>query len=1024
MKNGTFAIGDTVTVRSPLFSANVNVIGEKKYSYADILDLFSNPIIREAILTTNLAFYNIIKNNKGNKEQIINTFSNYLQRMSIRATPLALLSSVSLQNINNLHKLETNDLSQLKKHTRIDMDWLFEFTKHLEDNWDILLFLDVKINNTIFKTSNYVNNIYLSYYGKKYEDIKKNGSTTLSLKNTQILEYIIDSCKTFTNFNKLFKDLKEISIGVVEPPVIFSFLRKLINDEILITNLRPCIGSNSIFEDIIDVLKAIPTAELYYKKLLYIQKLLNEYDNSIIGEGEEIYLKIVNTLKKIVESKNYLQVDTTFSPKNTEAIKIELNDLNSLAHFLYKTNIKDIESVSLKEYKNKFVEKYGTECEIPLLELIDKNRGLGYPESYDIYDKNNPQYNNLKQYVTDKIINCYLNENNEISLIDEEIEQLNLNQNESNILNFELNFMINNDFNKNTNYAFSLMPNIGSMRANKMAGRFLNYFNSTDKDNLKLMIDEEKNFFDSQNSLLTELTYFPEKSRIANISQTNSFLDYELPIATTSNKNPSSTIELNDIVVGLSLESKFYLKSSKLNKQIICTNSHMMNPNICHSLYQFLYKINPLPKSFTLLQVISEIKNSQIYTPRITYKSIILSPKTWNIPSNYLIDSDIHALHSSILKIKKDYKIPNQVYLLIGDNRILININNFHEMHKIKKHLKKYSSVSLTEIEPFLLNSKKNLKIHEIVIPFSREDKENIKLPKISIQTNKSYIAKKYNPLGKWSYIKLYTSEYKQNELLIKYINPFIERLQKEGIIEKFFFIKYLDPNPHIRLRILWSKSSPNRFDLLNDFLEFLQNKEIIFSTDICSYTPEVIRYGGPNAIEAAETYFYHDSKFISQILDVTKLQPELDLSIISVITLHHFLSCFNFTLSEQNKLLSNNTSHKLFRKDYRNSRKLLMHLSNDNNNWMNLRENKKYCFLYELLIQREEGIINYRKTLDLLINNGTLSNNLENIVFSCIHMYCNRLYGTNRESEQKVVTLTSHTINDLSHFKSNVSLV
>lgn len=267
--------------------------------------------------------------------------------------------------------------------------------------------------------------------------------------------------------------------------------------------------------------------------------------------------------------------------------------------------------------------------------------------------------------------------------------------------------MINNDFNKNTNYAFSLMPNIGSMRANKMAGRFLNYFNSTDKDNLKLMIDEEKNFFDSQNSLLTELTYFPEKSRIANISQTNSFLDYELPIATTSNKNPSSTIELNDIVVGLSLESKFYLKSSKLNKQIICTNSHMMNPNICHSLYQFLYKINPLPKSFTLLQVISEIKNSQIYTPRITYKSIILSPKTWNIPSNYLIDSDIHALHSSILKIKKDYKIPNQVYLLIGDNRILININNFHEMHKIKKHLKKYSSVSLTEIEPFLLNSKK-----------------------------------------------------------------------------------------------------------------------------------------------------------------------------------------------------------------------------------------------------------------------------------------------------------------------------
>ncbi|MEC2710748.1 hypothetical protein P9Z56_02230 [Bacillus cereus] len=29
MKNGTFAIGDTVTVRSPLFSANVNVIGEK-----------------------------------------------------------------------------------------------------------------------------------------------------------------------------------------------------------------------------------------------------------------------------------------------------------------------------------------------------------------------------------------------------------------------------------------------------------------------------------------------------------------------------------------------------------------------------------------------------------------------------------------------------------------------------------------------------------------------------------------------------------------------------------------------------------------------------------------------------------------------------------------------------------------------------------------------------------------------------------------------------------------------------------
>lgn len=93
-------------------------------------------------------------------------------------------------------------------------------------------------------------------------------------------------------------------------------------------------------------------------------------------------------METVQKSKNYLTIDSTFDYQECNLNQKTIDKVNDLVDLFIRFNINDPVDL-LSEYKNKFIEKYGLSRCVPLIELIDADTGLGYPEHYNGIRRNN-----------------------------------------------------------------------------------------------------------------------------------------------------------------------------------------------------------------------------------------------------------------------------------------------------------------------------------------------------------------------------------------------------------------------------------------------------------------------------------------------------------------------------------------------------------------------------------------------------------------------------------------------------------
>jgi thiopeptide-type bacteriocin biosynthesis protein len=115
-------------------------------------------------------------------------------------------------------------------------------------------------------------------------------------------------------------------------------------------------------------------------------------------------------------------------------------------------------------------------------------------------------------------------------------------------------------------------------------------------------------------------------------------------------------------------------------------------------------------------------------------------------------------------------------------------------------------------------------------------------------------------PGGEWLYAKLYCGRSRHDEILGAHLPDLIERIGSD--VDRWFFIRYADPFPHLRVRfhgdpaVLTGTVLPR----LHDWAADLRAAGLASRLALDAYEPEVTRYGGPDALEAAERAFAADS--------------------------------------------------------------------------------------------------------------------------------------------------------------------
>jgi thiopeptide-type bacteriocin biosynthesis protein len=118
-------------------------------------------------------------------------------------------------------------------------------------------------------------------------------------------------------------------------------------------------------------------------------------------------------------------------------------------------------------------------------------------------------------------------------------------------------------------------------------------------------------------------------------------------------------------------------------------------------------------------------------------------------------------------------------------------------------------------------------------------------------------------------YLKLYGGFASTEHALVTELAPLLDEYQTEGVIERWFFIRYADPRRHIRLRVQGDPQILHRRiepDLLSR-VERLRECGSLWKVEVATYDREAQRYGGAAGIGLVEQIFGVDSRACGRVL-------------------------------------------------------------------------------------------------------------------------------------------------------------
>ena len=247
---------------------------------------------------------------------------------------------------------------------------------------------------------------------------------------------------------------------------------------------------------------------------------------------------------------------------------------------------------------------------------------------------------------------------------------------------------------------------------------------------------------------------------------------------------------------------------------------------------------------------------------------------------------------------------------------------------------------------------------------------------------------------SEWLYYKIY-SGVKTADTILEKLHPIINNLIEQNVVSKWFFIRYRDPEDHLRLRF-FSDSSEKTSQIIESLyptLNELVETDLIWKLQTDTYHRELERYG-ESTIELSESLFFYDSEMIVNYLS---LQPYIEDNktelFFSFLAIDRFMNSFSLTNTEKLALLDElQLSFKSeFNADKNLKKELDKHyreLASEMESFLNLTIDADYSELILLVKEKE----NKMTSLAPIIKE-TIEISLFGFIQSHIHMMINRQY-------------------------------
>lgn len=907
--------------RMPYFSYREidQPIRETKYEEVDrfLLPYLSRPEVQDAIFIASPDFSIELglylsgslsrDKNRDRHEKFVFTALKYIIRMSSRPTPFGLFAGCGIGEVGASTYIEPASVP-LKKSVRMDTGFMISIYESVLEVPEYRQYFTYFTNNTIYPVGEKCR------YVEFFTDPKGMRIYNLSsFENNEYLNKVLAHAASGLSFKELYLLLVDDEIDEQEAA---EFINELISSRILINELEPMVVGSEYDEQFLATLKkllekhqeqkstaTIELTELYNEiNFCYLaSKSLEEGNDGVMVGYNEITDRL-NGLKSYFKVKSSLQIDSKIQTTSKASISEDLlkDILKGTQAFLRFSRVG--RSGNLSNFITEFNRRYEGRV-MSLTEVLDPEIGIGYNKveaamldySPLVDDVPMPARSSSRSlsinwdmdvhtFFFNKVLIAYKRDEYAINLTDTEIAAFPINTEMPATTNAFVTVVV--DGNGKQLIKFS---NIGGSSASNMLGRFSLIDEEIATFNSEIAI-YEKEFY--KGAIVAEINHLSD-TRAGNISNREGVHAFEIPYITKSNSNQQGLIPVQDLYL-YNKGNKLVLYSKSLDMEVVprLSNAHNFNMNTL-PVYKFLCDFQGEVEggNFTMGLNLGHLPEFFEFLPRIQYNNFIYLSARWGFLHTEIMEMRARLSDKEIIPALVDYlrakKIPNRFYLIQkGDNELLFDLESeismrlfLYEASKIKKL--KLKECILADFSHGLIENNSGSFFHELLVPLKNTgQRPNFSVSDPDKQLHNrlaNQVKRKFIPGEEWTFIKVYAGIDTVDKIIANVFPTLIKNGEQSGKLGKWFFLRYGDPDFHLRIRIQKNDYPTDWIQELNGLLREYLESGLIPKIMLDTYERELERYGY-DCIDAAESVFHADSGMITSIVALTASSADKNL--------------------------------------------------------------------------------------------------------------------------------------------------
>ncbi len=993
----------------PYLFLRTPALSYEEYSFSELEEMLKTPFFRAAIFFASESLYTELNrcgfNYKFLDKRAQFSLQKYFNRMCYRPTPFGIFSAFSTLKWGGGQPPGVCVLDgQSLAYVNPDFQFTAGIGRKMEKSGQ---FGNVKYfsNNAIYNMKG--ERRYLT--SRFNPEQEKTDFLISSFRADRLLSKLITFCKNGKTKIEIAAWLK---VFTSDPEEISAYIDDMTEAGLLVSELIPNMTGEKYFERLIKIVSENNFEGGLGEDIVAYGKTINNIkstDNINIADlvGNNLYLSQARKPKSMFYVGYEKKSQSTVDGKYQEYIKEGLNCLNRLTP--------NTAPKSLVTFKTKFIARFENQ-EVPILQALDREAGVGY----DGLEANlvvselldgiqlDLQSSSLS-FVWTPVHELFLSRLSQIKndepivITDKDLEKIQWPQELKTPPGFSVLFRVVNEK--------IWIEQAGGCTSTALLGRFTLF----SEDVLQaaqsgVSIEEQLN----KDVIFAEISCFND-DHAANINSNAGVMKYEIPIGVYSTSDRKHIIDLADITVSI-VEDTILLRSKKLNKVIIPRLSSAFNYSRSElSLFRFLCDMQYQGLKFNYSLDLKSLLPGLNFYPRVEYKSCILFPATWVLGGEEIAEiCQLNEIKSVQKKLKEKHKLRKLFAFTEGDNQLVFDRDDAQSVEMFVKVIKNKDTAILQEVYTDQPGSVRNADNQPLMGQFIASVFSNVvTYPKTSSRIpgrKKNSVKRIYLPGDEWVYLKVYCHPAISNNILTQNIKSCITILKKQKILKGWYFIRYADPDNHLRIRVQINPDDAS--EVLKCFEKRLRNhveKGSVNNLLLDTYRREIERYGS-DTIEYIEKIFQVSSDLILNYLkNIGKKQTifsELHLALISV---HSFLEIFYDDNLRRIGLLKG--LHEGMRHEFEDSKQVKLQMDN---------KYREYSFFINNMDNHKAEIVGivgkkeyntYLKALSLLkLNTARFeSEKLMMLIADIIHMHLNRLFNERQRKHEFVIYYMLH---------------